>query len=53
MSFSENDSVTVNGVAVDQKSEVIITSLSTKRKKKAFLDVVINLGASFDSPYYF
>ena len=53
MSFSENDTVTVLDVSVDQKNEVIITPLSTKRKKKAFLDVVISLAASFDSPYYF
>ena len=53
MSFSENDAVTVLDVSVDQKNEVIITPLSTKRKKKAFLDVVISLAASFDSPYYF
>ena len=53
MSFSENDTVTVNDVAIDQRSEILITSLSTKRKKKAFLDVVINLSTGFDSPYYF
>lgn len=53
MSFSENDLVTVNDVSVEPKSKVIIASLSTKRKKKAFLDVVINLAAAFDSPYYF
>ena len=53
MSFSENDTVTVIGVNVDQRLKGIITSLSTKRKKKAFLDVTINLGTSFDGPYYF
>lgn len=53
MSFSDNDTVTVNGVQVDQKNEIIVTSLTTKRKKKAFLDVIINLATAFDSPYYF
>ena len=53
MSFSENDSVIIADVTVNDKSKVIITTLSTKRKKKAFLDVVISLGTSFDSPYYF
>ena len=53
LSFSENDTVTIYGVNVDMKSKVIVTSLSTKRKKKAFLDVSINLGSSFDGPYYF
>lgn len=53
MSFSENDTVTVADVTVNEKSKVIITTLSTKRKKKAFLDVVMSLGTSFDSPYYF
>ncbi|MBP5518995.1 MAG: serine protease [Treponema sp.] len=53
LSFSENDTVTVLDVVIDQKNEAIITPLSTKRKKKAFLDVVINLAAGFDSPYYF
>jgi len=53
MSFSENDSVTINGVQIDQKNEVIITTLATKRKKKAFLDVSMSLATSLDSPYYF
>ncbi len=53
MSFSENDTVTINDVSVSMKNEMIITNLSTKRKKKAFLDIVMNLGTSFDSPYYF
>ena len=53
MSFSENDTVTVADVTVNDKAKVIITTLSTKRKKKAFLDVVMSLGTSFDSPYYF
>ena len=52
-SFSENDTVTVLGVNVDQKNEFIVTSLSTKRKKKAFIDVTINLAADFDGSYYF
>lgn len=53
MSFSENDIVTVNGININEESEVIITQLSTKRKKKAFLDVVMTIATSFDSPYYF
>ncbi len=53
MSFSENDTVTIADVTVNEKNKVIITTLSTKRKKKAFLDVVMSLGTSFDSPYYF
>lgn len=53
MSFSEGDSVTVLDVNVDYKNKVIITPLSTKRRKQGFLDVVINLGVGFDSPYYF
>ncbi len=53
MSFSENDSVTINGVQIDQKNEIIITTLATKRKKKAFLDVSMSLATSLDSPYYF
>ena len=53
LSFSENDAIVVNGVSVDQKNEIIITSLSTKRKKKAFLDITMNLAVAFDSPYYF
>ena len=53
MSFSENDSVIIADVTVNEKGKVIYTTLSTKRKKKAFLDVVISLGTSFDSPYYF
>ena len=53
MSFSENDTVTISDVSVNMKSEMIITTLSTKRKKKAFLDIVMSLACSFDSPYYF
>lgn len=53
LSFSENDTITIIGVTPDQENEIIITMLSTKRKKKAFLDVTMNLATSFDSPYYF
>ena len=53
MSFSENDTVTVMSVSVLEKNEVIVAQLSTKRKKKAFLDITMSVGASFDSPYYF
>ena len=53
MSFSENDTVTIADVTVNEKNKIIITTLSTRRKKKAFLDVVMSLGTSFDSPYYF
>lgn len=53
MNFSENDVVTVLDVAVDQKNKAIITPLSTKRKKQAYLDVVISLATGFDGPYYF
>lgn len=53
MSFSPNDTVTVHGVNVDEKNKVIVTTLSIKRKTKSFLDVTINLGTTFDGPYYF
>ena len=53
MGFSEQDTVTVLDVTVDQKNKILYTILSTKRKKQAYLDIVINLVTSFDSPYYF
>ena len=53
MSFSENDTVTLISVSVLEKNEVIVAQLSTKRKKKAFLDVTMSVAAGLDSPYYF
>lgn len=53
MHFSTGDSVTVRDVAVDMENEYIYVQLYTKRKKKAFLDVMLGLAARMDSPYYF
>ena len=53
MHFSANDEITVTGVTVDQKNECIYIQMTTKRKKKAFLDMGIGLAAPLDSSQYF
>lgn len=53
MSFSENDSVQIRDVSVDDKNNAIYVQLYTKRQKKGFLDIVMTMATLLDSPYYF
>ena len=53
MHFSENDEITVASVTVYQKNEYIYIQMTTKRRKKAFLDMGIGLSAPLDSSLYF
>lgn len=53
MHFSANDEITVTGVTVDQKNGCIYIQMTTRRKKKAFLDMGIGLAAPLDSSQYF
>ena len=53
MHFSANDEITVTGVSVDQKNGCIYIQMTTRRKKKAFLDMGIGLSAALDSSLYF
>jgi hypothetical protein len=53
LNFSENDKITIRELKFDEQNEYIITSVTTQRRKKAFLDINIVMGAAFDSPFYF
>ncbi len=51
--FSVTDPVTVTDVDFTEKNEVIYASLSTRKKKKGYLDISIRIASQTDSPYYF
>ena len=51
--FSVTDPVTVTDVDFSEKKDIIFASLSTRKKKKGYLDVSIRIGNQLDSPYYF
>ncbi len=53
MHFSVNDEVTIIGVSIEQKSGYLNIQMSTRRKKKAFLDMAMGLAAPLDSTCYF
>jgi len=53
MSFSETDIVTVRDVRFDDENEYFYAQLYTQRKQKGFVDALVVLPASYDSPYYF
>ena len=53
MHFSVNDEVTIIGVSIDQKGGYLYIQMSTRRKKKAFLDMSMGLSAPLDSTCYF
>ena len=51
--FSVTDPVTIYEVKFSEEKDSVGIRLSTKNRKKGYLDVSIGLGASLDSPYYF
>ncbi|MCR5401431.1 MAG: S1C family serine protease [Treponema sp.] len=51
--FSVTDPVTVTEVDFTDKKEAIYASLSTRKKKKGYLDISIRIANQTDSPYYF
>jgi len=53
MSFSENDMIQIKEVKMDTENSVFYAIINTERQKKGCLDIIMTLGTSFDSPYYF
>lgn len=53
MNFSENDKIIVRAVESDDEHKVMYSQIYAQRKKKGYLDAVMVLTTSFDSPYYF
>lgn len=51
--FSVTDPITIFDVKFSEENDSIGIRISTKNRKKGYLDVSIGLGASLDSPYYF
>ena len=51
--FSEQDSVEIRDVLIDEKNEAVAIQLYTKRRKSGYMDSYIGFQASLDSPSYF
>lgn len=51
--FSVTDPITVLEVRFNEDNSAISVGISTRRKKKGYLDVTMGIGTSLDSPYYF
>ena len=51
--FSVTDPITIFDVKFSEENDSIGIRISTKNRKKGYLDVSIGLWASLDSPYYF
>ena len=51
--FSVTDPVSILEVKFNEEKSVISVGLSTRRKKKGYLDITMGIGAQLDSPYYF
>lgn len=51
--FSVTDPIYVSQVNFSPKNDAISVTISTRRKKKGYLDITMNLVSALDSPYYF
>ena len=51
--FSENDPVQIRAIKLNDDNSVIYAEIATKNRKKGYLDGVMAIGATLDSPYYF
>ena len=51
--FSVTDPVTILEVRFNEDNSAISVNLSTRKKKKGYLDITMGIGTSLDSPYYF
>lgn len=53
LAFSENDTLKIINISLDDQNEAIFCQIYSKRKKKGFLDIGMVLASRYDSPYYF
>ena len=51
--FSVTDPVTIYDVQFDEEKTTISIQLSTKKRKKGYIDISIGMSSALDSPYYF
>ena len=51
--FSVTDPIYVNSVDFSPDDDAVSVSINTRRKKKGYLDITMNLVTALDNPYYF
>lgn len=51
--FSVTDPVNILEVKFNEDKSAISVNLSTRKKKKGYLDITMGIGAQLDSPFYF
>lgn len=51
--FSENDPVTIGRIQFDDEKTMMLVPLTTKNRRKGYLDMSVALQTYLDSPYYF
>ena len=51
--FSENDNLELKDVSFYEDNSVFVATVMVQRRKKGFLDIVMQLVSSYDSPNYF
>lgn len=51
--FSENDSLVLHDVTLDNTNKYLYASVVVQRRKKGFIDIQMGLAASYDNPNYF
>ncbi|WP_294430770.1 trypsin-like peptidase domain-containing protein [uncultured Treponema sp.] len=51
--FSENDPVEIRNIKLNDENSVMYAEIYAKNRKKGYLDGVMGITASLDSPYYF
>ncbi len=51
--FSENDPITVGRIQFDNTKSYMMVEMSTKKRRKGYLDVNMAVSTMLDSPYYF
>ena len=51
--FSINDPITLLDVQFDEEKTVMALQVSTKKRKKGYIDISIGMSSALDSAFYF
>ena len=51
--FSENDPIEIRNIRLNEDNSIIYAEVYTKNRKKGYLDGMMAIAASLDSPFYF
>lgn len=51
--FSVNDPISITGVEFSENNDAIAVQIYTRKKKKGYLDISMQLVSQLDGPYYF